>query len=189
MQRRRFIAGLIALTAGFAGPFSRAVAHTPYRFWDVFRKENLQVLTSREDYTGDDLGEEWVVSLRKNLPLSRAMVSRALNMTRVGSLLKTNQSILAVLSYKHARLMFTGGPPFEQFSPLHLEVLIDNGKYLLVARPSLPLHHGFMITEALMKDAEKLQLVKPVKGKFGMAVHAGSKAFFNGEKIKMPKEQ
>jgi hypothetical protein len=117
------------------------------------------------------------------------MVSRALNMTRVGSLLKTNQSILAVLSYKHARLMFTGGPPFEQFSPLHLEVLIDNGKYLLVARPSLPLHHGFMITEALMKDAEKLQLVKPVKGKFGMSVHAGSKAFFNGEKIKMPKEQ
>ncbi len=188
MQRRRFIAGLVTLTAGVAWPFSRAVAHTPYRLWDIFRKENLQVLTSHEDYTGDDLGEEWVASLRKNLPLSRAMISRALNMKRVASLLKTNQSILAVLSYRHARLMFTGVPPLDQFAPLLLEVLIDNGKYLLVTRPSLPLQHGFMITAALMKDAEKLQLVNPGKGKFGIAVHAGSKAFFNGEKIETPKE-
>jgi hypothetical protein len=45
-----------------------------------------------------------------------------------------------------------------------------------------------MITAALMKDAEKLQLVNPTKGKFGMAVHAGSKAFFNGEQIEIPKK-
>jgi|FLOH01.1.fsa_nt_gi hypothetical protein len=188
MQRRRFIAGLVALTVGVAWPFSRAVAHSPYRLWDLFRKQNLQILTSHADYAGDDLGEEWVVFLRKNLPLSRAMISRALNLVRVASLLKTNQSKLAVLSYKHARLMFTGVPPLDQFAPLLLEVLIDNGKYLLVARPSLPLQHGFMITAALMEDAEKLQLVNPVKGKFGMVVHAGSKAFFNGEKIEIPKE-
>lgn len=188
MQRRKFIVGLVAVTAGVAWPYSDAIAHTPYRLWDIFRQQNLQILTSHADYTGDDLGEEWVVFLRKNLPLSRAMVSRALDMIRVASLLKTNQTKLAVLSYRHARLLFAGVAPFDQFSPLRLEVLIDNGKYLLVARPSLPLQHGFMITAALMKDAEKLQLVNPAKGKFGMAVHAGSKAFFNGEQIEIPKK-
>jgi len=188
MQRRKFIAGLVALTAGVVWSYSDVIAHTPYRLWDIFRQQNLQILTSHADYTGDDLGEEWVVFLRKNLPLSRAMISRALDMIRVASLLKTNQTKLAVLSYRHARLLFVGVPPFDQFSPLRLEVLIDNGKYLLVGRPSLPLQHGFMITAALMKDAEKLQLVNPTKGKFGMAVHAGSKAFFNGEQIEIPKK-
>ena len=33
-------------------PWGRALAHSPYRSWDVFRKQNLQVLTSHADYTG-----------------------------------------------------------------------------------------------------------------------------------------
>ena len=75
-----------------------AWAHTPYRFWNVFRKRNMQILTSLEDVPGDDTGEAWVTVLREKLPLSRAMVSRAHKMTRTASLLKTNQVKLAVLS-------------------------------------------------------------------------------------------
>jgi hypothetical protein len=117
------------------------------------------------------------------------MVSRAHDMPRIASLLKTNQSKFAVLSYLHARLMFTGAPPFEDYSPLELEVLIDNGKYLLVCRSDVPLHHAYFVTAALMEEAKKLHLVKPTQGKFGMPVHAGAKAFFNGDKLEPPKAE
>ena len=83
---------------------------------------------------------------------------------RVAALLKTNQSKLAVLSYMHARLMFTGAPPFEDYKPMPLEVLVDNGKYLMVTRSDLPLHHGFLIAATLMGE-ERLHLIDPGKAK------------------------
>jgi hypothetical protein len=184
---RRFFVLRLSLAAAFSWvPLEKALAHSPYRFWDVFRKINMQILTSHADYVGDDIGDAWVATLRENLPLSRAMVSRAHDMTRIASLLKTDQVKMAVLSYMHARLMFTGQPPFEDFAPLPLEILVDNGKYLLVTRPNLPLYHGFLVTTALMEDAEKLQLVNPDKGRFGMAVHAGAQVYYRGEKLEPP---
>jgi hypothetical protein len=63
---------------------------------------------------------------------------------------------------------------------------VDNGKYLLVTRPNLPLYHGFLVTTALMEDAEKLQLINPDKGRFGMAIHAGAQVYYRGEKLDPP---
>jgi hypothetical protein len=37
-----------------------------------------------------------------------------------------------------------------------------------------------------MEDAEKLQLVNPEKGRFGMAVHAGAQVYYRGEKLEPP---
>ncbi len=186
MHRRQFILRTAGALAAFAFPAFPAFAHTPYAQWDVFRKRHLQILTSHADLPGDETGDEWVAVLRDKLPLSRAMVSRAHDMPRVAALLKTNQSKLAVMSYMHARLMFTGSAPFEEYAPMPLEVLVDDGKYLLVTRPDLPLHHGFLIAATLMGEAEKLHLQNPGKGKFGMRVHAGAQAFFNGEKLEAP---
>ena len=186
MFRRQFITRALSLLAGISFPAISSFAHTPYAQWDVFRKRHLQILTSHADLPGDEVGDEWVAVLREKLPLSRAMVSRAHDMPRIAALLKSNQSKLTVLSYMHARLMITGSPPFEEYAPLPLEVLVDNGKYLLITRSDLPLHHGFLIAASLMQEADKLQLVNPGKGKFGMAVHAGAKAYFNGEKLDMP---
>ena len=185
MQRRRFITQALGVLAATALPATRAFAHTPYAQWDVFRKSNLQLLTSHADLAGDDLGDLWVEVLREKLPLSRAMVSRAHDMPRVAALLKTNQSKLAVLSYMHARLMFTGAPPFEDYKPMPLEVLVDNGKYLMVTRSDLPLHHGFLIAATLMGE-ERLHLIDPGKGRFGMPLHAGAQAYLRGEKLEMP---
>jgi len=38
----------------------------------------------------------------------------------------------------------------------------------------------------LMEAADKLQLIDPGKGRFGMAVHAGAQAYFRGEKLEPP---
>jgi hypothetical protein len=67
-----------------------------------------------------------------------------------------------------------------------MEILVDNGKYLLVTLPNLPLHHGYLVTTALMEAADKLQLVNPGKGHFGMSVHAGAQAYYRGEKLEPP---
>ncbi len=188
MQRRQFIAHAVGVLSAAMLPSQQAFAHTPYAQWDIFRKRHLQILTSHDDLAGDDIAELWVAILRDKLPLSRAMVSRARDMQRIAALVKSNQSKLAVLSYAHARQMFTAAAPFEEYAPMSLEVLVDDGKYLLVTRPDLPLHHGFLITTTLMGDASKLHLVDPGKGRFGMPVHAGARAFMSGEKLEMPTE-
>jgi len=169
-------------------PTHLAFAHTPYAQWNIFRKRHLQILTSQADLAGDDVGDLWVEILREKLPLSRAMVSRAYNMTRIAALLKTDQSKLAVLSYTHAQQMFKGAAQFEEYGAMPLEVLVDNGKYLLVTRSDLPLHHGFLIAATLMGDAEKLDLLNTGAGRFGMPLHAGARAYLSGEKLEMPSE-
>ncbi len=188
MQRRQFIAQAAAVLSAVLLPVHSAFAHTPYAQWNIFRKRHLQLLTSRADLAGDDVGDLWVEILRDKLPLSRAMVSRAHNMTRIAALLKSNQSKLAVLSYTHAQQMFKGDDQFEEYGQLPLEVLVDDGKYLLVTRSDLPLHHGFLIATTLMSEADKLHLLDPGKGRFGMSVHAGARAYLNGEKLEMPSE-
>jgi hypothetical protein len=186
MQRRSFISFGAMLSSAVLLPMQLAMAHTPYRFWDVFRKRNMQILTSHADYIGDETGDVWVATLREKLPLSRAMVSRTQYMTRMASLLKTDQVKIAVVSYQHAQQMVKGEAPFEEYAPLQLDILVDNGKYLLVTLPNLPLYHGYLVTTALMEAADKLQLINPGQGRFGMAVHAGAQAYYRGEKLSPP---
>ena len=186
MQRRRFIRSATALIAAALWPATQALAHTPYAQWDLFRKRNLQILTSHSDLAGDTIGDQWVDFLQKKLPLSRAMVSRARDVVRVASLLKTDQSKLAVLSYQHAQALMTSAAPFEDYTEMPLQVMFDNGTHVLVARQNLPLHHGFLIAVTLLEQAGPLHLKVPLKGKFGMQVHPGARAAALGEKIEMP---
>ena len=182
MKRRFFFTRLGLLGSVFAAA-ATVQAHTPYRFWNVFRKRNMQIMTSLEDVPGDDTGEAWVAVLRDNLPLSRAMVSRAHKMTRTASLLKTNQVKLAVLSHTHAQQMVSGAEPFAEFVPMELQILVDNGQHMLVTRTDLPLYHGYLVTMALMESADALKLRKPAAALFGMALHPGAQAYFSGDKL------
>jgi hypothetical protein len=54
-----------------------------------------------------------------------------------------------------------------------------------VTRSDLPLHHGFLIATTLMSE-ERLHLINPGKGRFGMPLHAGARAYLSGEKLEMP---
>jgi len=121
--------------------------------------------------------------LVRHLPNSRAVVSRARNFVRVASLLKTDQAKLAVLSYEQAELMITAASPFDEFAPMPLQLLIDDGEYLLVARDDLPLEHGYLLTQTLLEAKALLQTSVPVQGKFGMQVHPGAHAVAKGEEF------
>jgi len=155
---------------------STPYAHTPYGQWDSFRTRHLQILTSRSDLDGDAVADQWVAVLAEHLPKSKAVVSRARNFIRVASLLKTDQAKVAVLSYKQAETMFSGTAPFDEFGPLPLQLLLDNGTYLLVATENLPEEHGFLVVATLLEQADALKLTVPTEGPFGMAIHPGAQA-------------
>lgn len=181
MERRRLL-----LCTGLAAWVPAAGAHTPYRQWDIFRQRYLQILTSRTDPEGDALGDVCVALLRDRLPLSRALVSRARDITRIASLLKTDQAKLAILSNADAEALFNARPPFEDYAPMPLQLLLDGGTHLLVTRSDLPLHHAFLITATLLGEAPTPGLVVPAQGRFGMAAHAGALAALRGEQLEMP---
>lgn len=184
MKRRTLLRACAALLAGW--PLAPALAHTPYRQWDIFRRRYLQLLTSRSDLDGDAIGDEWVALLRERLPLSRAMVSRARDMTRVASLLKTDQARLAVLSHDDARLLASAQPPYEDFAPMPLQVLLANPSHVLAVRENMPVHHGFAIAAALLEEADRLGLSVPLDGMHGMKLHPGARAAALGETIDAP---
>ncbi len=184
MDRRTLLCGAAALAALWLQALP-ARAHTPYRQWDIFRRRYLQILTAESDPAGDAVGDLWVAQLRQRLPESRAMVSRARDLRRIASLLKTNQAKLAVLSHADARAITQGQPPFEEFAPLPLQILVDDGTFLLATREDLPLYHGYAITAALMEE-KPARLSVPLDGRFGMPAHPGARAVALGETIPAP---
>lgn len=186
MKRRTLLTRAAALAAFACWPLLPARAHTPYRQWDIFRRRHLQILTSRSDLDGDAVGDDWVEKLVQRLPLSRAMVSRARDLRRVASLLKTDQAKLAVLSHADARAMTDAAGPLGEFAPVPLQILLDDGRYLLVARENLPLHHAYAITAALIEGRNDPGLSVPLDGRFGLPVHPGARAAALREPIDVP---
>lgn len=157
-------------------PFSTLSAHTPYAQWDAYRERHLQVLTTRSDLAGDAIADKWVAVLAEHLPESKAVVSRARNFVRMASLLKTDQAKVAVLSHADARAMSEGAAPFEEYGPVELQVLVDNGSYLLVSRADLPENHGLLVVSTLLEEGAGLDLFVPLQGVYGMVTHPGALA-------------
>lgn len=184
MNRRSFIAVLAAVPAL---PMVRsAFAHTPYRQWKVFRERYLQIMTSRTDPDGDALGDRLAETLREDLPLSRAMVSRAPHLERIGSLITTDQAKFAVLAREHAQALARGEPPFADYGPYPLYSIVEAGHHLLVSRQDVPLHHAYLIVATLMERADTLGVRIPDDGAGGIARHPGVAAFARGEIVEPP---
>jgi hypothetical protein len=180
MNRRRFLAA-----AMFAGLPWSALAHTPYRQWKVFRQRYLLITTSRTDPVGDALGDRIAEVLLAELPQSRAMVSRAINLERIASLITTDQANIAVLDHAAAGALARGEAPFADYGPFPLQVIVQTESHRLVCREDVPLHHGYMIAGALMDHAADLGIRIPGSGD-AMPVHPGAAAFARGETIEAP---
>ena len=133
-----------------------STGHTPYRQWVVFRERHLFVLTSRSDGSSYELGKRVAEVLATHLPASRARVTRAPNMERVGSLISTKQFDVALLSRNYAAAMLQGLPPFDEYEPVPLRTIIELGDYLLVCRNDFPARHAYLVVETLSIHRAKL---------------------------------
>ncbi len=67
-----------------------------------------------------------------------------------------------------------------------LQILLDNGTHVLVARENLPLHHAYVVTATLLEEARPLHLSVPLDGRLGMTVHPGARSAALGETLEMP---
>jgi hypothetical protein len=180
MNRRRFLAFMLLGTAALP-----AAAHTPFRQWKVFRQRYLLITTSRTDLKGDALGDRFVEILAAELPASRAMVSRAINLQRIASLMTTDQANLAILERSAARALVQGTPPFAEFGPFGLQAIVQTDAHILVCREDVPLHHGYLIAATLMAHEANLG-IRIADNDGLMAVHPGAMAFARGEVIEPP---
>ncbi|MFN0316882.1 MAG: hypothetical protein ACKVQA_17830 [Burkholderiales bacterium] len=173
MNRRQafaLLAGLMAMPV---------FAHSPYRQWAVFRQRFLLVTTTRDDKGSDDLGEEIARIVLAQLPESRAQVSRARDWSVLASLLTTQQTELAVMGKARAAALFKGEPPYQDFGPSPLRVIVETQHYRLVCREDFPAHHAYLLSEALMQEKDALGFGIP--GDSPVPAHPGALAFIRAQ--------
>jgi hypothetical protein len=179
MDRRRFLLAAVLGTAALP-----AAAHTPYRQWGIFRQRYLLITTSRTDPAGDALGDRFAEVLLEELPESRAMVSRAIDLNRIASLITTNQANIAILERTSALAFVRGDTPFADFGPFPLQAIVRTDDHCLVCRDDVPLHHGYLIAAALMDHGADLGIRIAEPGE--LEVHPGAAAFARGEVVEPP---
>jgi membrane fusion protein (multidrug efflux system) len=81
------------------------------------------------------------------LPDSRAGVGRAPNLQRLASLLSSAQADVAVLRMDNALALYRGQPPFADFAPMPLRVLVETQGYQLVCREDFKERHAYLVAE------------------------------------------
>lgn len=179
--RRALLRSAFALAVAIA-----TMGHAPYGQWNVYRKRNLLILTSRSDGPSFAIGERVAAVLAKHLPESRARVSRAPNARRVASLISTRQMDVAVLSRNDAAGLFAGRGLFAEFGPVPLRTIVLLGDYLLVCRDDFAPLHAYLLAETLMENPGELHVTvsapDPEKrsGDLIVPIHPGARDYFEG---------
>ncbi len=151
MRRRIFLTRALTSLAGLL-----CIGHTPFQQWVVYRKRHLIVLTGKTDGSAYELGKRVAAVLARDLPASKARVTRAPYMERIGSLLSTKQLDVALLSATAAVALLHGHPPFVDYGPLPLRRIVTLGPYLLVCRDDFPARHAYLVAQALDDDRTEL---------------------------------
>lgn len=134
------------------------MGHAPYGQWNVYRKRNLLILTSRGDALSYPIGEQVAAVLAKHLPESRARVSRAPSTRRVASLISTRQMDVAVLSMDDAADLYAGRGAFAKFGSVPLRSIVVLENYLLVCRDDFAPLHAYLLAETLIENRGELDV-------------------------------
>lgn len=169
--------------------FAAAVAvagHAPYGQWNVYRKRNLLILTSRADAPTFPLGKRVAEVLAAHLPSSKAQVSRAPTRERVASLISTEQMDVAVMSPEDAAALGAGHAPFAAYGPVPLRLLAALDGYLLLCREDFPAPHAYLVAATLSENRAALgggtAPLDPgaIGARIAVPVHRGARAYFDG---------
>ena len=165
----------------------RAMAHTPYRQWAVYRQRHLIVGTSREDAATYPLGQSIVAVLERHLPEASARVTRARTAQRLASLLSTEQLKVLLLPAGRVRAISRGEEEFADLGPVAIRVLYSFGDHLLVARADFPDHHAWLVTRTLAEHGEAVPGARrPATVESGIPAHPGTLAALRGEPMPAP---
>ncbi len=156
------------------------MGHTPFRQWVVYRKRHLIILTGKTDGSAYELGKRVAAILAQELPASKARVTRAPYMERIGSLLSTKQLDVALLSRPAAIALLHGQPPFVDYGPLPLRRIVTLGPYLLVCRDDFPAQHAYLVAQALNDHRAELAPTASTEPS-PVPTHPGALAYMGGQ--------
>ena len=179
---------VLRLALGFTVVMT-ASAHAPYGQWNIYRKRNLLILTSRSDPPSFSIGQRVAAVLATHLPESRAQVSRAPDSDRVASLISTKQMDVAVLSLDAAAQLFTGRAPYQDYGPVPLRAIVALGDYLLICRDDFSPSHAYLLAETVMENRRELDLAVSspdaarASAKAAVPTHRGAQAYFQGRPL------
>ena len=173
MNRRRLLLCAAAAVAAVA-----TGGHTPYRQWAVYRKKHLLIGCHRDDPETYDQAKAVVAMLADHLPAAKARVARAPGLSRLASLLTTEQMDLVVLDPADASRLAAGAGRFETYGPVPLGLVVSLGPRALFAHDRFPERHGWLVADAL-SDATESGWSVPSDAPFRL--HAGAAAFQSGK--------
>jgi hypothetical protein len=168
-------------------------AHAPYGQWSVYRKKHLLILTTKVDPESFELGKAVSAYLLKNLPDSRAQVSRAPHKARIASLISSKQMHLALMRPDDAAALRAGTEPYQDYGPVPLLVLAGVGDFLLICRDDFAPLHAWLIMQTLSLGDAGFKVVpgsgaKPESPDSRLPLHPGSVLFLSGAAAPPPPE-
>ncbi|MGH8722938.1 MAG: hypothetical protein ACREU4_13190 [Burkholderiales bacterium] len=149
----------------------------------MLRQRFLLVHSTRTDPAGDALAERLVAILQRVLPRANALVARATDERQLGSLLVSDQAMLAVMRPRDAEDLFLGRAAFAGLEGGALRRLLDVDARLLAALAAFPSHHGWLLSAALTENAGALAVRVPRPADSTVPLHAGALAYARGEPL------
>lgn len=166
-------------------------AHSPYRQWDVYRRTRLVIVASFDEAEAVRLGRRVAAVLARDVPRSRAMLSRARDTTDLFRLLASGQLDVALVPEPDAFAAASGARRAETGGGLPLRALAQVGPYLLVCRAEFPPANAYQIAEALAERWPELAhgatgaLAGPrPAGSARVALHPGARAYYDDHPVR-----
>jgi hypothetical protein len=165
MDRRRF---LNLTTAG--GLALVLMGHSPYRQWQVYRKQRLIIVTAADAPEASAIGEALAALLATELPESRAMAARARDSLEVVKLLASGQLDVALLSPVDARQALDGRGRFADNGAVALRALANLGSQLFVCLADFPTARAYELARIVAEHGRGLERTVAAAGPRGAAL-------------------
>lgn len=159
MRRRELfgtaLAGALAYSTG-------ALAHTPYKQWQIYRRKHLLVGCQKDQPDTYALAKSLVSLFEAELPRASARVARAPHAQRIASLMATDQLDTAIVPTQVAADMAAANNQFAAYGKVPLRLLFCFDDLLMVGLESMPEHHAVMIHDAIRSAHTAADKPEPV---------------------------
>ncbi len=139
---------------------------------------------SREDAPSYPKAKEIQAFLETHLPEASARVARARTRRRLADLLATDQIRILVLSVEDAVALGKGEPPFR--APVEVRTLWRFGDHTMIAHPSFPAAHAWILARAFEAHGAGLPGASPAPAHAEVPLHEGVRIALDGGPMPPP---
>jgi len=145
------------------------------------RERFLLVHSYLTDLQTDVLADRIVATFDTLLPKAQARVARARNAERVGSLITTQQAMLAVMSRSDAIDLYNAENGFKGFNKHAIRAIGEKDGYVLISSSVFPEHHAWLVAAAVFDHANSTgKTLEAPETSFPIPLHQGSSNYLQG---------